>query len=237
MSSFNFKTKKEIILENAYRDPFLKIDDLAKKADTTSRYVRTILSESSVSLMELRKQYARKIENKKYNFNDRLILNYLMKIPFQSKEKVLKIDDLLLNNPLDIDDLSSDVRNQYVYNSYKYIVKNKSWGLCTVFTDKEYYGLTEEDISFKGLLDLLNSKMDENDLDISNINIVVDISTGLVNQFLGISNLSPVLRIKQTICKESDVLALLLVYFDTQQVSLSLSHSGGFAINRKRAIE
>ncbi|MFP4017153.1 MAG: hypothetical protein ACLFUI_08990 [Halanaerobiales bacterium] len=237
MSSFNFKTKKEIILENAYRDPFLKIDDLAKRADTTSRYVRTILSESNVSLMGLRKEYARKIENNKYKFNDRLILNYLMKIPFQSKEKVLKIDDLLLNNPLDIDGLSSDVRNRYVYNSYKYIVKNKPWGLCTVFTDKEYYGLTKEDVSFKELLDLLNSKMDENDLDISNINIVVDISTGLVNQFLEISNLSPVLRIKQTICKDSEVLALLLVYFDTQQVSLSLSHNGGFAINRKRAIE
>ncbi len=237
MSSFNFKTKKEIILENAYRDPFLKIEDLANKADTTSRYVRTILSESKVSLMKSRREYARKIENKNYNFNDRFILNYLMKIPFQSKEKVIKIDDLMLNNPLDINDITSDVRNSFIYNSYKYIVKNKPWGLCTIFIDKEYYAISENSLSFKELVELLNSKMDEKDFDISNLDIVVDLSTGLVNQSLEIPDLCPVLRIKQTVINKSDVKVLVLVYFDTRQVGFSLSHNGGFAIKRKRAVE
>ena len=236
MSSFNFKTKKEIILENAYRDPFLKIEDLAKKADTTSRYVRTILSESDVSLMKLRKDYARKIENKNYNLNDRLILNYLGKIPFQTKAKIIKTDDLLLNNPLDIDDIASDVRNNYIYQSYKYIVKDKPWGLCTVFMDKKFYEI-ENNISFNKLIDIMNIKTGEEDIDISNLDLVVDISTGLINRFLEISNLCPVLRIKQTVSNRSRVIAILLVYFDTRQVSFSLSHNGGFAIKRKRAAE
>ena len=77
----NYKTKKEIIIENAYRI-LLKIEDLAELANTTSKYVRTILSEANLSLMELRKDYARSIEDKRYSLSDRIILNHLIKTPY-----------------------------------------------------------------------------------------------------------------------------------------------------------
>src|SRR5690554_2643931 len=103
--NINFKTKKDIIIENAYRDPFLKIEDLAQMADTTSKYVRTILSESRVSLMELRKEYARRIEDREYKLTERMILNYFLKIPFISKDKIEETDALLLNNCVDVNNI------------------------------------------------------------------------------------------------------------------------------------
>ncbi|MCK4261126.1 MAG: hypothetical protein KAX49_19275 [Halanaerobiales bacterium] len=58
------ETKKEYIVRLAKEDPFLKIEQIANFAKTTSRYVRTILSEANLSLMHLREEYARKMEKK-----------------------------------------------------------------------------------------------------------------------------------------------------------------------------
>lgn len=57
-------TKKEQILVLARRDPFLKIEEIAAKVDTTPRYVRTTLSEAKISLMQLRRSYARHMEKR-----------------------------------------------------------------------------------------------------------------------------------------------------------------------------
>ncbi|MFW6007415.1 MAG: GntR family transcriptional regulator [Halanaerobiales bacterium] len=57
-------TKKEQIINFAQSDPFLKISDIAKHVETTPRYVRTILSEADISLMNLRKKYARNMEER-----------------------------------------------------------------------------------------------------------------------------------------------------------------------------
>lgn len=57
-------TKKEQIINFAQNDPFLKISDIAKYVQTTPRYVRTILSEANISLMELREKYARSMEKR-----------------------------------------------------------------------------------------------------------------------------------------------------------------------------
>lgn len=58
------ETKKDLILTLARRDPFLTIDEIAREAGTTARYVRTILSEAKLSLMELRKRYARTMQRR-----------------------------------------------------------------------------------------------------------------------------------------------------------------------------
>lgn len=57
-------TKKEQILHLARKDPFLRIEEIAAQADTTPRYVRTILSEAKLSLMALRRKYARTMEQR-----------------------------------------------------------------------------------------------------------------------------------------------------------------------------
>lgn len=58
------QTKKEQIINLAQNDPFLKISDIALYVKTTPRYVRTILSEANISLMKLRKRYARSMEKR-----------------------------------------------------------------------------------------------------------------------------------------------------------------------------
>ncbi len=58
------ETKKEQILHLAQKDPFLKIEEIAASAETTPRYVRTILSEAKISLMHLRRAYARNMERR-----------------------------------------------------------------------------------------------------------------------------------------------------------------------------
>ena len=57
-------TKKEHILTLAQRDPFLRVEEIAAQAETTPRYVRTILSEARISLMQLRRHYARTMERR-----------------------------------------------------------------------------------------------------------------------------------------------------------------------------
>lgn len=58
------KTKKDIIIHEAKKDPFKSIDEIALMADTTARYVRTILSEAEVSLTKMRKNYAKLLEKR-----------------------------------------------------------------------------------------------------------------------------------------------------------------------------
>jgi hypothetical protein len=58
------KTKKDKILNIARQDPFLKVEEIAAKVGTTPRYVRTILSEAKISLMQLRRSYARRMEER-----------------------------------------------------------------------------------------------------------------------------------------------------------------------------
>ncbi|NLY29008.1 MAG: UTRA domain-containing protein [Firmicutes bacterium] len=62
--SETIRTKKDQILYIARQDPFLKVEEIAAKVETTPRYVRTILSEAKVSLMQLRRTYARKMEER-----------------------------------------------------------------------------------------------------------------------------------------------------------------------------
>src|SRR5690554_4660504 len=151
MSNYNWKTKKEIIIESASRDPFLKVEELAETADTTSRYVRTILSEADLSLMKLRKEYARKIENSKYNPDERLFLSRLNAVPFKSSSRILNTDEILINNPQDLNLLGGNIHEKYLFMVYCHLYKNKPWCLSSVFLLKKGIGLAEEKNSFKKL--------------------------------------------------------------------------------------
>lgn len=58
------ETIKDRVLQTAQKDPFLTIEEIAQSVNTTPRYVRTILSEAKVSLMHLRKVYAKSMEKR-----------------------------------------------------------------------------------------------------------------------------------------------------------------------------
>ncbi len=55
---------KAKVIALAKADPFLTVEELSERADTTTRYVRTILSEAGLSLNRLRRQYARRLERR-----------------------------------------------------------------------------------------------------------------------------------------------------------------------------
>lgn len=79
--SYKPETKKEFIIRVAKSDPFLKIEEIAEQAKTTQRYVRTILSEANLSLMNLREEYARKMEKQSE-----------AKILFSVKDSITELD-------------------------------------------------------------------------------------------------------------------------------------------------
>lgn len=58
----NKETIKAKVISTVRSDPFLTIDEIAAKVETTPRYVRTILSEAQLSLLQLRKEYAKQME-------------------------------------------------------------------------------------------------------------------------------------------------------------------------------
>lgn len=58
------KSVKANVIALASADPFLTVEELSELADTTPRYVRTILSEAGLSLNRLRRQYARRLERR-----------------------------------------------------------------------------------------------------------------------------------------------------------------------------
>ncbi|MFW6264549.1 MAG: hypothetical protein ACOC3B_00425 [Bacillota bacterium] len=229
----NYKTKKEIILETACNDPFLKIDDISKIAKTTSPYVRTILSEANLSLMELRKNYVKKIEAAKYKNTDKLILNYLENSSYQSKRDIKIIDKLIINSPVDIQDIIPGKKNDFIYQSYKLDYERQGWSLCTVFLEKNFFALDDRGFSYKDLTVSLEEHLNKEALSFSDMDINVDISVGQINEILDISNLCPILRIKQTIKYESEILLLILLYFDTRKIVFSIKHNGEIIIRKK----
>lgn len=58
-----YELKREKIVRLAKEDPFLTVDKIASLAETTIRYVRTVLYENNISLQELRRIYAQKWKN------------------------------------------------------------------------------------------------------------------------------------------------------------------------------
>lgn len=235
MVNINYKSKKDVIIENAYLDPFFKIEELARMAGTTSKYVRTILSESKISLMELRKEYARKIEDREYNPLERMVLSCFLKTPFLSVENIEEVDELLLNNSQDINDIADYIQERFYYRSYKYMYRNRCWALATVFLDNFIFSSDKELLSMPELIEMMNRIISAKRADLSSIEFTVDLSTEQLGKHLKINNFCPVLRLKQMLSSNGDIAALVLIYFNARQISFSLSHNGGLIINHKES--
>lgn len=58
------RNKKDEVVRLAIADPFMSVDEIAVQVNTTPRYVRTILSEAGLSLLALRRRYARQMEQR-----------------------------------------------------------------------------------------------------------------------------------------------------------------------------
>ncbi|MFW5981425.1 MAG: hypothetical protein ACOCRU_02485 [bacterium] len=228
----NYKTKKEIILETAYNDPFLKIEDISRIANTTSSYVRTILSDANLSLMELRKNYVRKIEENKFNIEDRILLNYLERFFLNFTSEIENIGQVVINNPNDIKSIFDNIKENFNYQSYKFLLEKNIAGIASVFWNKNFFKI-EQGLNYKEFIFLLNQELNFAKLKISTLDVDIDISTGRVNEFLNSSSLFPVLKIKQLLKYDGEIIALLLLYFDTRSIGFSINYNGDFKIRIK----
>lgn len=233
MSDLEWKTKKEKILENARKDPFLKIEDLAKLANTTPRYVRTILSEANLSLMQLRREYARKMENRDGNLCDHLLFNYLISVPFASENQVLAKEEMIFNSPDDFNALSGDINRDYVCQSYLHLIKGTPWCISTALVKKKEIDLGDNRLIASELFSRLCKTIKDLEIKVSSIDLEIKQATNQIASLLKISPLAPIFRVRQSIESNSQTIALMLLYFNYKQVTLSFSHNKGLIINRK----
>lgn len=223
-------TKKAKIIEYARKDPFLKIEDLAQQAETTPRYVRTILSEANLSLMKLRKEYAKRIENRNNQIYDRLLFNYILDISFQNN--ISPQETLIYNNPQDFNVLPGNIKQSYFHYSFLNELNGKPWCANTVIINKDFLE-SEDSLSFEETVKLLSQLLKEKDTFLSNIRIKIELSSNQVGDLLEMPQLSPLFKIEQTVKLDSKNVLLMLAYFNSENISLSFSVNEGLIINRK----
>lgn len=66
-TTLHAESKKARVLKLVQRDPFLSVDEIADLVGTTSRYVRTSLSEAGLTLTGLRRRYAEDMKQRLNN--------------------------------------------------------------------------------------------------------------------------------------------------------------------------
>jgi AraC-like DNA-binding protein len=231
-----WKTKKEKIIDYVHQDPFLKIGEIASKAETTSRYVRTILSEANISLMKLRKQYAIDIE-KRNNKSGNLLFSYLLDVPFDDT-KIKREDDIIINNPTDFKKLKANINENYFHHIYKHKIGTSNWCLNTFTLEKNCLKsfkklesiseIDSPDVLDKEIQDLLETK----EISATDIKIGVEVVTKQIGEILGLDTLSPVFKVKQKLLYKDRPVMLNLAYFHPGKINLSLSYKRGITINK-----
>ena len=236
-----WKTKKEKIIDYVRHDPFLKIEEIAEKADTTPRYVRTILSEANISLMKLRKEYALDIE-KRSSRKGKLLLSYILNVPFENNIQQLK-NSVIFNNPNDFKILKGDINKNYIHQSYKHIHGSNIWCLNTLSLEREYIIENNDDKDNKNinnyihLPDKMNNKIieiiTENSLTTSDITLGVEAVNNQVGEILGLKTFTPIFKVKQKIYSKNKPVILNIAHFHPGKIKLSLSSKRGITIRRK----
>jgi outer membrane lipoprotein-sorting protein len=214
-------TKKEQIINFARHDPFLKISDIAEHVDTTPRYVRTILSEANISLMELREKHACNMEQR-----------------LDGREKDLqKATIRLLKQDGELD--ASEVQMQEIKNvDFDELVRTKPEEKLykikqTREVDAEKYGLQEiitylsPDINQERIKDLdslyeLFGNKGINNLQFKNNVIQVEEADSILASQLEIERGAPVVKSQRMIMLDKLTIGIENYYFDADNIQLVL---------------
>jgi DNA-binding GntR family transcriptional regulator len=213
-------TKKEQIINFARHDPFLKISDIAENVDTTPRYVRTILSEANISLMELREKYARNMEERLAGDKSNL---QQATIKLLEKDKDFETGDISINKIKDVefDDL---VRTKPQERLYKIVqeklVDNKVYGWQEIITYLSS-GINQERLSnLNSLYELFGDK-GINNVKFRNNVIQVEAANPILEtrlNFKGEENL--VMKSQRVILIDKLPIGIENYYFDANSIQL-----------------
>ncbi|MEJ6949933.1 hypothetical protein [Natronospora cellulosivora (SeqCode)] len=236
MQRVNWKSKKDMIIENAKSDPFLSIEDIAELAKTSSSYVRTILSESNLSLMKLRKEYAHKIEEKNNNI-EKILFNYL-ESNFLNKEEIFLKDESIINNTQDISSLASIAKDNYQSYSFRHVVNQETCCISTIVFSTKYQteyneSKNQEDLSIKNISKVLAQKSNDGQILFSNISLDIELANQKLSNIFVEADFLPVFSVKQYIIEDNKYIGLMVLYFNNHKVSLALNEKKGFSINLK----
>ncbi|WP_018249073.1 GntR family transcriptional regulator [Orenia marismortui] len=199
-------TKKERVIYLAKKDPFLKVERISQLAETTSHYVRTVLSEANLSLTKLRKQYVKKLEDKKDK--NKLLLDLL------NVNQLGNLDLLVHNNT---------VLNKR--NKYNDIIGEKSNFLerTILFQDQNVpimvnTTIVSENVGLNDFEELENRA----DTYFSENRIRAEVSDSNLAELLNVSSGSPVLTLEKEIFVSEELIGLDLVYFIPGEIELLL---------------
>ncbi len=212
-------TKKEQIINFARHDPFLKISDIAKNVETTPRYVRTILSEANISLMELREKYARNMEQRLAGKESNL---QKATVRLLKGDGEVNASEVIMRKIADIDckELVKTHPDEELYKiTQKKLVNNKPYSLQEIITYLSS-DINQERISnLDSLYELFGSKGVDGFKFRSNV-VQVEKFNPLIANKLGLNNDDPIIKSQRVILIDKMPIGLENFYFDANSIQL-----------------
>ncbi|TDX59046.1 hypothetical protein [Orenia marismortui] len=199
-------TKKERVIYLAKKDPFLKVERISQLAETTSHYVRTVLSEANLSLTKLRKQYVKKLEDKKDK--NKLLLD-LLNVNQLGNLDLLVHDNTVLNKRNKYNDIIGEKSN-FLERTILFQDQNVPIMVNTTIVS-ENVGLND----FEELENRADTYFSEN-------RIRAEVSDSNLAKLLNVSSGSPVLTLEKEIFVSEELIGLDLVYFIPGEIELLL---------------
>ncbi len=212
-------TKKEQIINFARHDPFLKISDIAKNVETTPRYVRTILSEADISLMKLRKKYAKNMEQrlagKESNLQKATVRLLKEKGEVETGQIILqKLHDF------DCSELARTNPHEELYKIFqKKLIDSQPYGLQEIITYLDYEINQERIANLDSLYELFSDKGVDTFKFRSNV-MQVERANGLLASHLNLAKGAPIIKSQRVILIDKLPIGIENYYFDANSVEL-----------------
>ncbi|MBM7558038.1 hypothetical protein [Halanaerobacter jeridensis] len=199
-------TKKERVIYLAQEDPFLKVEKIAQLAETTSHYVRTVLSEADLSLTKLRENYARKKVS-------------------SSEENKLVFEVLELS---ELGNINYEVQENLILNqSYEFVKQGSKQIAETVLFKEDERPLFISSTFFASKLAITEIKQLKKVENVRFSAVELEVEKGR-QQLLQILNSKPgsyLLTLKKKLYFSDQLQGINVVYFPVNQIKLNFNNS------------
>lgn len=200
-------TKKERVIYLAQEDPFLKVEKIAQLAETTSHYVRTVLSEADLSLTKLREDYARKKVNSREE--DQLLF------------EVLELSDL--------GNIKHEIQENFILNqTYNFARQGSKQIKETVLFKEDEEPLFISSVFFSSDLPISKLKQLKQIENIIFSSIEIEVQTGK-KELLELLNLNnkfdkQLLTLKKEIYLSNELQGVNVIYFPVNKIKLDFDN-------------
>ena len=200
-------TKKERVIYLAQEDPFLKVEKIAQLAETTSHYVRTVLSEADLSLTKLREDYARKKVNSREE--DQLLF------------EVLELSDL--------GNIKHEIQENFILNqTYNFVVQGSKQIKETILFKENEEPLFISSVFFSSDLPISEMKQLKQIENIIFSSLGIEVQSGK-KELLELLNLNDkfdkqLLTLKKEIYLSNELQGVNVIYFPVNKIKLDFDN-------------